>query len=171
MHSSLLPNLFVTIYIRICVVYQRGACINYLSKYTPVNVLCPICIQLGDGVWKSTVILLQGREHQRERDERLLSLEREGQMFQCMSSDAAATWDQALMELSDVHRKFAINSAVDTLPHNANLHLWPKRNDVCPLCGNRQTLIHVLNACPVALQARRYNHRHDTVLRKIFVVF
>ena len=78
---------------------------------------------------------------------------------------------QALMELSDEHRKFAINSAVDTLPHNANLHLWRKRNDdVCPLCGDRQTLIHVLNACPVALQARRYNHRHDTVLRKIVAV-
>ena len=55
-----------------------------------------------------------------------------------------------------------------TLPHNANLHLWWKRNDdVCPLCGNRQTLIHVLNICPVALQSRRYNHRHDAVLRKI----
>ena len=106
-----------------------------------------------------------------ERHKRLLSLEREGQMFRCTSSDAAATWGQALMELSDEHRKFAINSAVDTLPHNANLRLWRKRNDdACPLCGDRQTLIHVLNACPVALQARRYNHRHDAVLRKIVAV-
>ena len=65
----------------------------------------------------------------------------------------------------------AINSAVDTLPHNTNLHLWRKRNDdVCPLCGDRQTLIHVLNACLVALQARRYNYCHDTVLRKISAV-
>ena len=103
-----------------------------------------------------------------ERHEQLLGLKREGQMFRCTSSDAAGTWGRALMELSDEHRKFAINSAVDTLPHNANLHLWRKRNDdVCPLCGNRQTLIHVLNICPVALQARRYNQRHDAVLRKI----
>ena len=106
-----------------------------------------------------------------ERHERLLSQEREGQMFRCTSSDAADIWGRALMDLSDEHRKFAINSAVDTLPHNANLHLWRKRNDdACPLCGDRQTLIHVLNACPVALQARRYNHRHDAVLRKIVAV-
>ena len=51
-----------------------------------------------------------------ERHERLLSLEREGQMFRCTSSDAAATWGQALIKLLDEHRKFAINSAVHTLP-------------------------------------------------------
>ena len=103
-----------------------------------------------------------------ERHQQLLGLEREGQMFRCVSPNAADTWGKVLMELSDEHRKFAINSAVDTLPHNANLHLWQKRrDDTCPLCGQRQTLIHVLNACPVALQTRRYNHRHDTVLEKI----
>ena len=58
-----------------------------------------------------------------------------------------------------------LNSALDTLPHNANLNLWRKRgDDSCPLCNERQTLIHVLNACPVALHARRYNYRHDVLL-------
>lgn len=106
------------------------------------------------------------RERERERrHEQLLGLKREGQMFQCTSSDAGGICGRALMDLSDEHRKFAINSAVDTLPHNANLHLWRKRNDyVCPLCGYRQMLIHVLNICPVA---RRYNHHHDAVLKKI----
>ena len=42
-----------------------------------------------------------------------------------------------------------------------------KRDDTCPLCGNWQTLIHVLNTCPVTLQARQFNHRHDAVLRRI----
>ena len=36
-----------------------------------------------------------------------------------------------------------------------------------PPCGNRQTLIHVLNTCPIALQARRFNHRHDALLWQI----
>ena len=103
-----------------------------------------------------------------ERHEQLLSLEREGQLFRCASSDAAAILGRVLIELSDELRKFAINSVVDTLPHNANLQLWQKRrDDTCTLCGDRQTLIHVLNTCPVALQARRYNHRHDAVLRNI----
>ena len=103
-----------------------------------------------------------------ERHEQLLGLQREGQMFQCASSDAAAIWGRVLLQLSDDHRKFAINSAVDTLPHNANLHLWRKRNNnTCFLCGDRQSLIHVLNICPVALQARRFNRRHDAILRQI----
>ena len=34
-------------------------------------------------------------------------------------------------------------------------------------CNERQTLIHVLNACPVALHARRYNYRHDALLELI----
>ena len=39
-----------------------------------------------------------------------------------------------------------LHSALDTLPHNANLHLWGRRgSNNCPLCEERQTLIHVLN--------------------------
>ena len=37
----------------------------------------------------------------------------------------------------------------------------------CKLCGGKQTLIHVLNNCPVALEMRRYCHRHDCVLSEI----
>ena len=89
-------------------------------------------------------------------------------MFRIMSSDAAKLWGNALIHLPEEHMRFALNSAVDTLPHNANLHLWRKRgDDKCSLCGQRQTLIHVLNVCPVAMTARRFNHRHDAVLERI----
>ena len=55
-----------------------------------------------------------------------------------------------------------------TLPHNANLYLWNKiGSQSCPLCGERQTLVHVLNVCPVARDSRRFNFRHDAVLHKI----
>lgn len=102
--------------------------------------------------------------------DRLLSLEKEGQMYRNTSSDAAKLWGSVLVHLPDEQMKFALNSAVDTLPHNANLHLWKKRgDDNCPLCGDRQTLIHVLNMCPVALNARRFNYRHDAVLEIIAV--
>ena len=89
-------------------------------------------------------------------------------MLQVASPEAAEVWGRALVKLSDDQRKFALNSALDTLPHNANLHLWKKRGDAnCTLCGERQTLIHVLNNCPMALRARRYNSRHDAVLERI----
>ena len=95
----------------------------------------------------------------------LLSLEREGHMFRITSPDAAEVWSRYLIRLPDDVRKFALSSAVDRLPRNANLHLWRKRgDDTCRLCGERQTFIHVLNACPVALMASRYNTRHDAVL-------
>ena len=60
---------------------------------------------------------------------------------------------------------FALNSLTDTLPHNSNLHLWKKiPSTSCNLCGQQQTLIHVLNACPYALEKRRYNDRHNAIL-------
>ena len=66
--------------------------------------------------------------------------------------------------------KFALNAAQDTLPHNANLAVWRKEglSSQCKLCcGGRQTLSHVLNHCKAALELRRYNTRHDSVLEVI----
>ena len=37
----------------------------------------------------------------------------------------------------------------------------------CKLCTECQMLLHVLNNCKVALELRRYNQRHDCVLRVI----
>ena len=54
------------------------------------------------------------------------------------------------------------------MPHNANLALWKKLdNDNCPLCGEKQTLVHILNCCKVARDGRRYNTRHDAILTEI----
>ena len=70
--------------------------------------------------------------------------------------------------LTDEQFKFALNSAVDTLTHNLNLHLWNKReNAACTLCGDEQSLVHVLNICRVVRDKRRFNSRHDAVLRDI----
>ena len=37
-------------------------------------------------------------------------------------------------------------------------------SSACPLCGEKQTLIHILNACRVAGDERRYNPRHDAII-------
>lgn len=82
--------------------------------------------------------------------------------------DVAKLWGNALQHLADEHMKFALNSSLDTLPHNANLYLWKRKvSEACHLCGERQTLIHVLNACSVAKNSRRYNICHDAVLQDI----
>ena len=65
--------------------------------------------------------------------------------------------------------KFVLNASLHSLPTNANLHLWGKKaSDACSLChGSRQTLVHVLNNCPVTMDLRRYSIRHDAVLEVI----
>ena len=96
----------------------------------------------------------------------LEGLPRQGHMIRTCKNGEADVWTQAIQQLPEEAWKFALNAAHDTLPHNANLHLWGKKpSNTCPLCNKEpQTLIHVLNACDAALQWRRYNNRHDMVL-------
>ena len=102
------------------------------------------------------------------RLDQLKSLERQGQMLRATTPDTATIWAKAIQSLPQEQTKFALNAAVDTLPHNSNLHLWRKKeSDSCLLCGERQSLIHVLNCCRVARDLRRYNVRHDAVLKVI----
>ena len=83
-------------------------------------------------------------------------------------SRAPQLWSATIFTLTEKVLRFALNSLTDTLPHNANLHLWKRiTTPACILCGKRQTLLHVLNACPYALNRRRYNDRHDAILMRI----
>ena len=77
---------------------------------------------------------------------------------------------QGVGNLSSAATKFILNAASDTLPHNSNLSLWERGVPRgCPLCGQQQTLHHILNHCPVALDIRRFmiSHRHNAVLTAI----
>jgi hypothetical protein len=104
---------------------------------------------------------------QNERLKHSLSLEVQGELFKIVHQDAAAVWAKTTPNLPSAQMKFALNAASDTLPHNANLSLWRKSDNLsvaCKLCGDRQTLCHILNKYKVALQLCRYNTRHDEVL-------
>ena len=84
--------------------------------------------------------------------------------------EAAEVWSAAVNSLPSEGLKFALNAASDTLSHNSNLSIWRRREgltDGCKLCGRKQTLLHILNDCPVALELRRYNQCHDSVLNEI----
>ena len=138
------------------------------SKFRPVRE-----VMVGDpnftrkSLSNGTKALVEDDANEMRRDE-LLSLEKEGQMFRHHTCESAGLGGRTLLQLPEEHRRFVTNGAVATLPHNANLQLWKKRQDnKCPLCGERQSLIHVLNTCPVALNARRFNQHHDVVLKKI----
>ena len=54
---------------------------------------------------------------------------------------------------------------LDTLSTNSNLCRWEKKShDTCPLCSSRQSLSHVTNNCPTAMNLHHYSRRHDKVL-------
>ena len=95
-------------------------------------------------------------------------LQKQGEMLRATTSDTAAVWAKAVQALLSNTMKFALNAAHDTLPHNANLQLWKKKDNAAfPLCGERQSLLHVLNNRKVARDLRHYNQRHDTVFQEI----
>ena len=107
---------------------------------------------------------------QSERMKHSLSLEVQGKLFKIIHQDAAAIWARTSRSLPSALMKFALNAASDTLPYNVNLSLWRKNDNLsaaCKLCGERQTLCHILNNCKMALNRRRYDNRHDEILRII----
>ena len=96
------------------------------------------------------------------------SLEWQGQMRRCLPQQCTRVWSDVIKSLPEEQMKFALNAALDVLPHNSNLFRWKKKNSpFCTLCGETQTLLHVLNNCTTARDLRRYNTRHDLVLQEI----
>ena len=77
-------------------------------------------------------------------------------------------WKSSMFNLKQGTLKFLLNASIDTLPTAANLKRWKKSSsDLCKLCKQRQTTNHVLSACPVALDQKRYTWRHDSVISYI----
>jgi hypothetical protein len=103
------------------------------------------------------------------RREQAEALATQGQMLRDSNLTADFIWATAVSKLGSSVLKFALNSATDTLPHNSNLARWygGLHSGLCKLCGKKQTFLHVLNNCEVALKLRRYNQRHDRVLDQI----
>ena len=76
------------------------------------------------------------KEDDHARLSQLQSLPRQGHMVRSFPPDMPAVWAEAVQGLPDEQFKFALNAAHDTIPHNANLHLWKKKDhDTCTLFG------------------------------------
>ena len=99
----------------------------------------------------------------------LCQLPAQGEMARAWEESSPDLWVRAVQQLPPEPLKFVLNASLNTLPTNSNLHMWGKKaSDICPLCRvSRQTLSHVLNNCPMAMELRRYSRRHDAVLQVI----
>ena len=93
----------------------------------------------------------------------LLNLPQQGRMMTQFGGNAAALWSRCISKLPPEPLSFILNATVESLPTNANLFKWGKwPSPSCALChGERQSLLHVLNACSTAMSLRRYSARHD----------
>ena len=103
------------------------------------------------------------------RKSQVEALPHQGQMLRASNLTADGISAAAVSNLGSEAIIFALNAASDNLPHNSNLAKWYKGSytDECKLCGKKQTLLHVLNNCEVALNLHRYNTRHDRILQLI----
>ena len=112
------------------------------------------------------------KSDEHDRFSSLKSLPKQGQMLSLATPDASFIWSAAVQSRPQSVFKFALNACLDTLPHNANLHLWKKLSSaLCPLCKlENQSLIYVLNCCEGALWLRRFNECHDRVLHSLVSV-
>ena len=76
------------------------------------------------------------------------------------------TWRSLIFNLPKGVLSFITRAAINALPTADNLSRWGKRlNTRCTLCGNHETLLHILNNCKSALEQGRYNYRHDSILQ------
>jgi len=89
-----------------------------------------------------------------ERHQQLCQLPAQGQMAREWEENSPELWVKAVEGLPPEPLKFALNASLDTLPTNANLHTWGKKaNNICPFGrDSRQSLLHVLNCCQVAME-------------------
>ena len=73
-----------------------------------------------------------------------------------------------MYDLPHKQLSWLMRACVDVLPSYANLRRWNKvLSDKCALCGERETMRHVLTHCPVAVNQLRLNLRHDSILLHI----
>ena len=122
------------------------------------------------------------RESDRGRRELVLSKIRDGEeelrKAQAVSQSqqgASTRWNDAverrlswatLWQLEPLRLSFIIKAVHDVLPSGSNLVKWKLSDtDICSLCGERETLQHVLSSCKERLPM--YTWRHNHVLRVI----
>ncbi len=61
-----------------------------------------------------------------------------------------------------------LNSVLKSLPTKDNLHKWGKIiSEACDLCGDRDTIAHLLSGCTLMLDQGRYTWCHNSTLNKI----
>ena len=102
--------------------------------------------------------------------EKIKSLVVQGKFLALLAEEKSdISWRSIVYNMPKKILSFAVRASIDCLPTFNNLHRWGKKlSSKCKLCGNTQTLHHVLNGCTTMLDQNRYTWRHNNILNHIF---
>ena len=77
-------------------------------------------------------------------------------------------WSSHLTSLKKGTLKFLLNSSINSLPTQNNLKLWGlSSSDKYKLCHCRDSTLHLLSGCKIALDQGHYTWQHNSVLNHI----
>ena len=101
----------------------------------------------------------------------LLDLKKQSSIIQHISAhctkSAIGKW-YTISRLPQSIYQFSRKGLILCLPTKGNMRLWFKSdNDHCSLCDQKQSQLHVLSYCQVALREKRYTCRHNSILLTI----
>ena len=86
-------------------------------------------------------------------------------LWEKCSTSLNKAWNTVQAKLSKNIFNFSVRYLNNTLPTRANLNQWGKVESAnCSKCNERETLKHIIAGCPVYLEEKRFNWRHDSIL-------
>ena len=81
---------------------------------------------------------------------------------------SATIWSKSIVKLPKNIYNFCIRYLNNSLANATNLHKWGKiPSPMCLHSNNPKILGHVVAGCVTALNEKRYNYRHDSILLNI----
>ena len=102
----------------------------------------------------------------------LLDLKKQSSIIQHITAhctkSATDQWHTMVSRLPQSIYQFSRKGLILYLSTKVNMSLWSMSdNDHCSLCDQKQSQLHVLSYCPVALQEKCYKWRHNLILLTI----
>ena len=111
----------------------------------------------------SLVVQERRREIESDRISKAVQQAQQGQ-WTTWEDVVQRSWHE-MWNMSPLRLAFVVRSIYDVLPSRVNLQRWGITQDAkCTLCGESQTLRHVLSGCSYALAHGRFTWRHNQVL-------
>ena len=112
------------------------------------------------------------KEIRTEKVNRVINLPSQGHIMKSIWTDTCerlcSVWPTVQSKMPKNIYNFSIRYLNNTLGTNSNLALWGAVESAnCKRCNTKETLKHVVAGCPISTAERRFDWRHDSILKFI----